>query len=382
MTAKKQTKVEPSDIFNKMLKNAQKKYGTKSCYVAPEHAKSHFGIPINNLALQYLLTSTVLPLERIIGLSGPKGSGKSALSYELLDMVIGAQGIGHLVETENKTNKILVESFLDKNMDLLRFDRCKQMEDAHKRLTGSLRDYTKMCPERNVAMCVVLDSLVGNRSAEFLKKMDQDGHGDRSFSKEALIIGQLFDALPDYLTDVPILFLYTNHEKQKIETGFGAGGGNKKRNPGGDAPAFHATYHIRVSKIAKLTSKTEPGNTVLLKTEKNSMGIDGRRIEVNYRWDVFEDEDGYSKQKSWFDWNKATCDLLAGDAIPRTVINEFLDVKKVTNAKYSCKQLKMSEVSPTDLATAIHSDPELMRKLQVALNIFKYDEFDGTQCQQ
>jgi len=363
-----------ADFFNKMLTEAQKKFGKEECYVASKHAETHYGIPIDSLALQYLLTSTVIPLERIIELSGPFGSGKSTLGYEIMRMLVAYGGLGSLIETENKTSEPLMRSVMTPGLaDLVRFSRVKSVDKAQDRLTFDLSKYPKMCPAKNIPMCIMLDSLVGSPAEETLGKIDTEGHSGRGYSMEALMYSSYFSSLSDKLMGMPLLFVYTNHEKQKIEESRFKSYGPSIRNPGGSAPDFHNTYHIRVIKTDRVTSKTQDqGYSLLLQTLKNSMGIDKRKIKVNFRWNHYREEGGRLQQRSWFDWDKATAELLAGDDIPKSATNDIVQVKKVTNTSYNCPTYKMKDAPPEEVGKRIHADEAVMRDLQTIFGIFDW----------
>jgi hypothetical protein len=51
-----------ADLMDRMMKENQKEFGVEGCYVAADHTQTHYGIPVGNIALEYLLSSTVLPL--------------------------------------------------------------------------------------------------------------------------------------------------------------------------------------------------------------------------------------------------------------------------------------------------------------------------------
>jgi len=354
-----------------MLLEAQKKFGKEGCYVAPDHAQTHYGIPLGNMALEYLLCSTILPMERIIELSGPFGSGKSSLGYDFLRLIAENGGLGSVVETENKSAAALMGSILgERNAECVRLHRAKSMDDGQARITHELLTYQQAVPDKDIPMGVLLDSLVGNKTEETQNKINKEGFADRTFSKESLVISSYFGALSDKLIGYPIVFMFTNHEKEKISDG--PIYGSKIRNPGGSAPDFHNTYHIRCTKIGTFKSKIDNGFTMKLNTKKNSMGSDKRSIEVDMRWKYVEKDDESMHQETWFDWDKATAELLAGDEVPRSVIKEIVQVTKVTNAKFNCPTLKLSGVTPQVVGAAINADLDICKKLRTALGIFTW----------
>ena len=357
-------------LMAKMMTEHQKRFGADTCYTVPEHGNTHYGVPLGSLALEYLLGSTILPLERIIELSGPFGSGKSALGYELLRMLTGHGGIGSVVETENKSSLTLMQSILKELAEMVRFHRTKLMDQAQDRITAELMVYQKLVPDRSVPMGILLDSLVGNRAEETVEKIDKEGHADRAHAKEAMMIAAYFSSLSDKLIGQPIVFLFTNHEKERIAQGPTAHGPSI-RNPGGVAPDFFATYHIRAVKAETFHSALDPGFTIRLTTKKSSMGADRRSILVDMRWH-YREVDGILVQDTYFDWPKATATLLDSEDVPKSVLNDIVQVKKVTGSKFNCAALGLKEAPPEEVGKAIHASTELMQKLRAALGIFTW----------
>jgi len=357
--------------MSKMLAQARGKFGEGACYTVQEHERTHYGVPLDNIALEYLLCSTVLPMERVYALSGPWGSGKSALGYDLMRRVVAdGNGMGSLIETENKSAVDFMRSFMGSSADLIRVHRAKSMEDGQARFIHETGIYQAAVPNKDIPFILVLDSLVGNKALETVAKINKDGFADRSFSKEALIISSFFGALNDKLIGYPIMFVFTNHEKEKISDQ--PIYGSKIRNPGGAAPDFHSTYHIRCVKTGSFASKLDQGFAMKLTTKKCSMGSDKRSIEVDLKWRYEADAEGHATQISMFDWNKSTAELLAGDEVPRSVVKEIVQVTKVTNTKFNCPTLKLKEAPPDKVGAAIMEQPGICRDLRVALGIFTH----------
>ncbi len=364
------TEDKVAGFFSRYLTEAQRKFG-KGVYTGPEHSRSHYGVAIDNLALQYLLTSTVIPMERIICFSGAPKSGKSTLGYELMRMIMAGKGVGSLIETEFKTSNPLLESILKDSFGRLMYNQATSLDEAQNMVTFGLDFYTRECPKCDVPMCMMLDSVSGTKSEETQDRIAKDGHADKAFPKEALMNTFYFATLSDRLMGKPISFIFINHEKDEME---GPAGMHVVRNPGGDALEFHSTYHIRVQRIGQVESKTEGnGNILKLRTKKNSMGEDNRTLVLEYRWNTVE-QDGRTVQNTVFDWNRATAELLAGNDIPRIKVGEVLTVVKKNRNEFSCKELGFKDGPPSDLGALINRDEKIMSALRPILGIFKWRE--------
>jgi len=372
-------------LMERMLTENRKRFGDDGCYSALNYGSAIYGVPAGNLALEYLLCSNVIACERIYLLSGARASGKSTLGYELMRKTIGAYGTGTLVETENKTEKSLYESYLQDGTGFMDVHATKTMEDAQTRITRSLEDYPKFFPKNDCPKMIMLDSLYGNRSEETVEAIEKAGHSDRMFPKEAMMISSYFGTLGDKLIGKPIIFMATNHEKKETE---GQGYGERVRNPGGAAPDFHASYHIRVSRIENFEpfldeqGRYTEGYMTKLHTKKCSRGSDKRTIHVPVRWHRYsvEGADGRPRllQRSWYDWNESLALLLSGDELPKSLTQEIIGVTMVTKKKFNCPMLKLKEAHPSEVGAAIQSDPKMVELLRQKLGIFTDREMTGT----
>ena len=134
-----------------MMTASQTKFGKDHCYTAAEHVKTHYGIELPNLALRFLFTSNIFPLERMTELSGPRGSGKSTFGYELMRLFLDALGLGTVVETENKTNAHLIKGVVgEENWEMVQYFQADSLEKAMDKLSFSLQYYKKNCPEKSI----------------------------------------------------------------------------------------------------------------------------------------------------------------------------------------------------------------------------------------
>jgi hypothetical protein len=285
-------------------------------------------------------------------------------------MVMEHPGLGTLIETEFKTSNPLLESILNEQYTNLIYNQAKSLDEAQDMITFGLDYYTKE-GSSDIPMGMLLDSVSGTKSEELQDKINAVGHAEKAFPKEALMNTYYFATLSEKLMNKPIMFIFINHEKEEIDGHMGIPG---TRNPGGDALEFHSTYHIRVQRIGSIESKQEGnGNILKLKTKKNSMGEDNRSIVLEYRWLTYE-EDGQTKQKTMFDWNKATAELLAGTEIPRQSVSEVLTVVKKNRNEFSCKELDFKNGPPSELGALINANEQIMSALRPKLGIFKWKE--------
>jgi RecA/RadA recombinase len=364
--------MDRADFFKRQVTAHKARFGADKSVDLEEFAGTHVGLPIPHPALQYLLTSEVLLLSRIMAISGAPGSNKSALGYEMARIFIDGGGVASLIETENKASGSLMRSILAPSESYQPFYDVKKadsielaqdyvtsiVEDREKQMAAAQKGRTKKAAEHTfddeLAQLVMVDSIVGTPSDETSEKIMADGHADRAHPKEALVLARFFPTLSSKLEGLPLLFLFTNHEKLDLKSMVGG-----VRNPGGDALHFYSTYHIRVQKIGHIPSKVAQGNKLKLSTKKNSMGPDRRSIEMSFSWwsEPAPELPEKVRQVSTFDWDGAWLDLLAGSDIPRSKLSEVLTVVKHSADSYSCTALGMKDAPPKEMMKAFAEHP-------------------------
>lgn len=364
-------------FFDKMMSAAQAEFGKEGVYVASDHARTHYGIYLPSLAQQFLYTSNILPLERLCEFSGQKGSGKSALAYEMMRLFVEAGGIGTVIETENKTSAGLMQAVLgEENQKSVQFYRAKSVESAMDLMTWALHHYRTACESRHIPYLILWDSLVGSKAEETLSKIAADGHSSRQFPAEALIISNYFGTLPDRLIGLPIGFVYTNHEKDKPQEG--PGRGPSTSNPGGHAPDFYNTYHVRVLCTRQADRKAlYPYMNIRMQTKKNNMGLNGRRIDVSlhFRRDKREDDGEYGFD-AVFDWDTATVDLLLSEDLPaKSRVKEIIHLVQQKKGVYNWTDKGLKGVPAAEICRELYADEERYKALQAALSIDTWTVF-------
>ena len=368
-----------ADFFGKMMTASQTKFGKDHCYTAAEHVKTHYGIELPNLALRFLFTSNIFPLERMTELSGPRGSGKSTFGYELMRLFLDALGLGTVVETENKTNAHLIKGVVgEENWEMVQYFQADSLEKAMDELSFSLQYYKKNCPEKSIPYIALWDSLMGAKSDDTIEKVDEAGHSVKQYATEANLISTFFGTLPEALLGYPICFVYTNHEKVKMQEGFAGAGGPKHSNPGGLAPGFYNTYHVRVTCVKQVDRKAmNPYMVLQLETEKNNMGLAKRRIQVKLSFNRITNEAGDTKLDVKFDWDQATVDLLMSKDLPaRSLVNELFVVTAGGSAgKYNCTALGLKDVDAATVCSTLYANVPLYRRLQGVLSVDEWRVF-------
>jgi len=381
-------------FFQRQVAAHKAKFGLDKSLSLGEFADTHVGLPIPHPALQYLLTSEVLLLSRIIAVSGPPASNKSAFGYEMIKMFLDEGGVASVIETENKASSSLMTSILspvDTYTPFYDVKPAETIERAQDFVTSIITDREKQIAkaraeakkgkkkddvdgldkvlDQELPQMVLVDSIVGTPAEESNDKIMKDGHADRAHPKEALVLARFFPVLSSRLEGLPLLFVFTNHEKPDTKSTVGG-----VRNPGGEALHFYSTYHLRVQCIGTLTSKAVPGNRLRISTKKNSMGPDRRSIELDFSWwtePAPELHEGV-RQVSKFDWDSAWLDLLAGDSVPRSKLSDILTVVKHAKDSYSCTAFGVKDAPAAEVMKVMAEHPKEMDMVRRILGIFSW----------
>jgi hypothetical protein len=135
--------------------------------------------------------------------------------------------------------------------------------------------------------------------------------------------------------------------------------------------------------------------TIKIKCDKNSMGVDGRAINVDFCWWF----DRQNKQHAFFNWDAATVDLLLGQQEEKAVgyvrtadegsdqessgFGPLTDILKITQGRgkagnvYSCERVGIKHKMAHTLGAAIHNDGQLMDELIDFFHIHRRPIWEG-----
>lgn len=369
-----------------------------------EQAKHLRGVALKNLPLEWAFASNVLPMERLVMLSGKWASCKSALGFEFLRLVCEAGGGGQLVDTENKVSPSLFASLIREFADRIQLTSVGTLDKSQAVMTAMVQTYLKgdkvdeaeekvddeakdLRPKAKKAaakkvkvdnewpLAVMMDS-INPRTDATADKIAEEGSASKAYADGANLNTTYLANMMGVLMGRNIVMLAVGHAKKAMQQ---SGAGGAKPNvetytvPGGDAWSFHATYHFRLSAYSGKGNKSINSKIVTIKNVKNSLGDENRRCKVVFYW-VKSDEDA-SQQMSWFDWDAATVDMLTDkEAMPVNRLAAILNVVKHDDGTCSCKELKLKNVEPQAFTAALYADAEKLAALRKALGIHVYEE--------
>ena len=385
-------RVMASSMVRNVINTHQTKNGHPNTLVAGQSAS--IGIPAP-FAFQFVTMNSTLPLGRIIQLVGIEGTNKSSLAFEFVRWFKCAGGYGVLHETEDKYSDRMACSLIGYPATpddwVLGVVQCESTEDWQSKISTTIEDYVQKLtvkakkgdpkpPGCVIPVMLLLDSLMGKLSNESQARIETQGHGSRKHPDEALIISQWLKALTKRLTKLPMTLTCINHLKpQKAEQGHHI----ERRKSGGREIGFSESFELQLDKI-KAISKEETdgnafergGNTLRLTCYKNSLGETKRSCMVDIICEHRHVEElGRTRQYSWWDWNKASIDLLMSyKGARRDKINEIVDLHDGKNAQMAwsktlgCNQAK-DQITRTELGKRLEENEEVKGELRSLLGI-------------
>jgi hypothetical protein len=365
-----------------LLNHAKKNSGGHVC-LGSELADRIWGIPCDYLSYRWLVDQNCYSMSRIIGVAGMKESCKSAFAMSMAKVWIESlNALCIYVDTENKKSASLYravvgEDKLDNTMEVPAF----ATEDWQTHVLSAMSAATDAPQLKNRPLIFIVDSLGGVDTIESSNRIDKEGMvnpRNTGGMVKCKSHNEFFRHVNKYLYNRPFCLLYINHLSDDPNSPIPGA----KRKPGGTGQDYHAVLDLWFSavKATPVHKKTRGFSEKMLKivTNKNSMGVSKRNIEIPYRWE--NDEQTGRIEKCWFDWDAATAMMLADDSPngPRSRLDGIIKVTENAN-KYSCKELGLVGVTDTEMGEAIRADVNLRERISDALGINRiriYPEMD------
>jgi len=340
-----------------------------------------------SLGLMDMLGFTGIRDSCTVLIDGAPGSHKSSFGIEMFNWGYNYGVGGAIVDCENKAAvDIAMGTLTEETLWLpghLIMMTAANVEDAQSALQGFVAKCAKMNEgvprEQQIPIMTLLDPLAGVPSKETIKQVltKNDGAADRGHGGrvEALLWSIWLKVHEQSIIELPFISIFVNHVKSRQKQGTGSISIMEQYNPGGSSQNYATTIAFRCSPGKSFLSEAYGGknyNEVWIKCAKNSRGPTGKRTMVRKYWQPRKD----GSTVFWWDWGRNTADFLSA-LQGKHPMRDILNVVKHTNEKYSCKQLKMKDVSPTVLGDTVLADEELMRQAIKILQLRELKEFDS-----
>lgn len=372
-------------FFDAAVDEVAKETGRTDIVAADVAEKILICVPFQHLCWKYLFCSQGYPLGRLLHLFGPQGSCKSALATEILRWHLLLDGLGVVMENENKDTPDLRRSILQNPRF---FKRCRThptssmdgdggwqqafthwISTAKSKAVGTA---TNPGPGRVIPYCFIVDSVMGTATGDELKKIAESGAAGRGqFGVGANILSNYCRAIPDMLRQEPFSAIWVNHQKPKE-----VNGKPSYNTPGGKAIGFYASMELEVKRTKYIKLANQGGVTIQFTVRKNCVGETGRKMEASMLWQWVETENGWQQQTFW-DWYATTTDLLVklktgGSADLKKRLAQVCDIQTATGRKVYSKRLSIKKDKPVtyhEFGRKLESRPEVVAELEPLLGI-------------
>lgn len=419
MAKKSQPEIKnPQDLINSFLADSSKRTTTRHGYMAGDHAKHTWGLPIPHLAFQWLIGgSNVLPLQRFLGISGEKKSFKSTLVAAISNWFLEPYGIDgppgyHLArDTEDKTSPSMLTAIArgglrDPSLAATHrnFLAVQYMEDWMEDITDLVvksRQVGTLPSDSVFPVIGSVDSIMGKGTREQAEAVQDAGHAQaRQFPTGHAMVTNYLDTMS--LHGCPTLLCWVQHMKENINA---ATPMKTYREKGPSAAAFASSIHIRVKKGKPIKVVNHPaqildgpdcrGYTLTLETALSCVGPDKNKLEVDLIWqfeDQFNEETGQVEPVQYmkYDWEGALGNLLISMKYgakkasayelsrltdPTEHPHTALEFTGASGKDIKCPELELDGVDATAFGRAIEANPEVRKRISGLLRIQQYPTY-------
>lgn len=406
-------------MINGHITAARRKFGAGGVFHGNETSRLVVGIPCP-LPFEFLIANDAFLLGIIYHLVGKHKSKKSGLLAEFFRWAYLAHGFGVLKECETKFSETWYRSIMrgpdpatGKEVcyfDNMPFDRCESIEDWQERLTFDLQSKEsykhsmegtaeKPGPGRTFPILFGVDSVMGKLTEGTQATILKDGSAGRGHPVEALQISRYLATMPNWLDRWPFAVVLVNHLKlsQNPDTG------QEERNTaGGKRMLFQESFELELLRGAHIVCTEFEGDYVTIRCAESSFGPDRRQIKTRVLWWEEPDDNGRFIQKTVWDWDWATTNLLhtilKGDEKSgnynvrfRHLLKqdgfhmEFKGDPKSLGASAWSKTLGVTDKDPLswrEMGALIRETPEAVERLRNCLRIFRRPWLEGDYLEQ
>jgi hypothetical protein len=377
--------VSLDECLASIIIDAKRQLGDHKVFTGRESEARLVGIYLPALCLRYLYQCNIQPLSRMEQINGTQESCKSAYLYEKYRWIRCHGGKNYHIENESKDSDALRMSMMNYDYNAVDLFISESLEEWQQYATYLTSEKTikaaligtkaRPGPGKTIPIGLGVDSLTAKASREIQEKMADTGYADRVHPIDALKISSYLKYFPQRLVGWPFWFGCINHLKPQ-KTGIGA---IDYHSPGGYSVKFQETFETRMARVADIDSGD---NGVLIKfvTQKNSLGPGRKTIQAAFRW-FFEPETG--RQRSYWDWNAATIELLdkgLKTGALRSACHDIVDLrtKSAGGKKVWSKALDIPESDAVPYSVAgqmLEQREDLIKALHKVLGVREYSIF-------
>jgi len=388
------------DSFALAMEKESPTVGGGRALVPDEAYAFEVGIPFPALALEYLYSGTVLPLQRLHQMVGPPESGKSAYMFEIGRWIQRYQGFSRIRDTEQKGSAEVMAAIFRYAKAGTEMRPAKSMEDWQTVWSRMFQGYQRTClglgpngkklagnktpPGKIYPLMLGVDSIMGALTRESRQKILDEGFAGRAFPLEAQSLSRYIPVIQGEIEGWPVILAAVNHlNEAQVD------GRTVKKKSGGVKLTFSQSIEVEMRKYgpdARFSRGRETGINVMFFLTKNSVGETGRRKIVAPL--IFGRETspktGEPRLTARWDWHESTARLLSHitnkpyeePAAVQTKINRLLGLEehvgKDKRMWYSATALGIKDsdpVSASQFGLAVMKNPEVLAELRDILKI-------------
>jgi len=376
-----------ADFTHKLRDAAIKQFGSDA---APE-VSEFFGVeglPLSdNFALQYVLGIDIIPLGRLVSIMGPPGGGKTSFGIWLGKIFMNFPGLFVYKDGERKVSPPQFTSILQKSwedMEAQLFPTpVESVADLVKKLEFYGKFYVKEFPDKVMPVYFLVDSisaLTGGKALEKYKRGADEENNMQAAHNAKTLTDSIRKFTAVYLAKQPFFIAMITHQKEKIQTGFGASYGKQMdTGTGGVHKDFQATWRliIETTKRHKESIAEETGGRKVehtLYADKCGMGEDHRKIK--YVTHTYMDDNGNRRMD--FDFDSSLIWLLLDDLkTSKKWLKDKIGLVKKDAKTYNVNVLKLKDLSMREAGRAINESPELVKAMQKYYRVEHLTPFGG-----
>lgn len=244
------------------------------------------------------------PVGRIVEVSGPPSSGKTAVATAAMAAAQRAGGLAGFFDHERSFSFDLAERLgLDTKSRFL-FKKPRTFEESLTMAVDAAQTVrSKKLINKEAPICLVFDSLASMvpKSALFDNKGNEKSPEERTMHDNSALsraTSAAFPALSQHVEELNISAIFLNQIRTKIGVVYG----DPRTTPGGDAPKFYASARIMLG--AKQIKKS--GEIIGMEITANMIKNKVSRPFKQATWRFMFEEDGSGR----FDVERSTVDLL------------------------------------------------------------------------
>ncbi len=401
-----------SGMLKAAIKENQKTFGRENVYMGSDADLFSLCVPWPSLSLAWLSDINGLPVSKTIGIAGPSQSQKSSLGFAFEKMFMDYGAEGKLIETEGRKvsiplmRSLMTDEFFENRHEL---SFCSKLEDAQRQITAVMELFDSLANApgkeeekkkslemaKSSLVALQLDSLAGVDSDKVGEKIWKEGSTPTSVATLSKSWWGYFRWLGGVMPVYPVTLIVINHLLDTI-----GGYAGQKYTPGGKALRFFSSLFFWVSRAGNAIADQkrdvfiENGEKIKreqnvrplkILLEKSSLGTENRTLAVDFIW--YHNEQ--NKQITYFDWHKATAQLLCEHQTqydcmrPGGKLRDTCDVTRnggnveLGTEMYDSKTLKLEGAQGHEIGAAVMANPQLVEALYDFFHIKRQNVWNG-----